>query len=346
MIYVLHGEDDFSQKEFLDNLRHEVGVPELLEANTSVLAGGELTLAQLRDVCGVVPFLAERRLVVVKGLLARFDSFRHRRRSKRRSSEQDGLEEWAEMAETLDHLPSTTDLVFLENMIRRGNPLLSNLASVAKVREYRPLAGDILEEWITKRVSASGGKIGKQAIRKLVDLVGGNLWVLSRELEKLAIYAGEVTIDEEMVEVLVAYSRETNVFRVVDAILGGYSSDAMRLVRLLRESGAEVSYVIAMLARQLRLILVLQDLLARKVPRGELGQRLGVAAEFAVRRTEEQARLYTEEQVFRMYGQLLSTDLAIKRGELGDQLALEMLVAQLSGEVKGRTVMSNRTGAH
>ncbi len=71
VIYVLHGEDDFSQKEFLDNLRDEVGVPELLEANTSVLAGGELTLGQLRDVCSVVPFLAERRLVVVKGLLAR-----------------------------------------------------------------------------------------------------------------------------------------------------------------------------------------------------------------------------------------------------------------------------------
>jgi len=346
VIYVLHGEDDFSQKEFLDNLRDEVGVPELLEANTSVLAGGELTLGQLRDVCGVVPFLAERRLVVVKGLLARFDSFRPRRRSRRSSSGQDGLEKWAELAETLGQLPPTTNLVFLECTIRRDNPLLSNLASVAKVREYRPLAGDILEEWITKRVSGSGGKIGKQAVRKLVDLVGGNLWVLSRELEKLAIYAGEVTIDEGMVEVLVAYSRETNVFRVVDAILGGYSSNAMRLVGLLRESGAEVSYVIAMLARQLRLILVLQELLARKVPRGELGQRLGVAAEFAVRRTEEQARLYTEEQVFRMYRQLLSTDLAIKRGELGDQLALEMLVAQLSGEVKGRTVMSNRTGVH
>jgi DNA polymerase-3 subunit delta len=346
VIYVLHGEDDFSQKEFLDNLRDEVGVPELLEANTSVLAGGELTLAQLRDVCAVVPFLAERRLVVVKGLLARFDSFRPRRRSRRSSSGQDGLEEWAELAETLGQLPSTTNLVFLEGTIRRDNSLLSNLASVAKVREYRPLAGDILEEWIAKRVSGSGGKIGKQAIRKLVDLVGGNLWVLSRELEKLDIYAGEVTINEGMVEVLVSYSRETNVFRVVDAILGGYSSNAMRLVGLLRESGAEVSYVIAMLARQLRFILVLQELLARKVPRGELRQRLGVAAEFAVRRTEEQARLYTEEQVFRMYRQLLSTDLTIKRGELGDQLALEMLVAQLSGEVKGRTVMSNRTGAH
>ncbi len=346
MIYVLHGEDDFSQKEFLDGLRDEVGVPELLEANTSVLAGAELTLGQLRDVCSVVPFLAERRLVVVERLLVRFDSFRPTRRSRRSASGQDGLEEWTEVAETLGQLPPTTNLVFMERTIRRDNPLLRSLASVAKVREYRPLTGDVLQGWITKRVAETGGSIGKQAVRKLVDLVGGNLWMLSGELEKLTIYAGENAIDEGMVEVVVAYSRETNVFRAVDAILGGHSSNAMRLVGSLRESGAEVSYVVTMLARQLRLILVLQELLAQRVPTGELGQRLGLTAEFAVRRTQEQARRYTQEQVVRMYRQLLITDLAIKRGELGDQLALEMLVAQLSEEAKGSTLVSNRTASH
>ena len=346
MIYVLHGDDGFSQKELLDDLRDEVGVPELLEANTSVLAGGELTLGQLRDVCGVVPFLAERRLVVVEGLLGRFDNFRVTRRSRRSSSGQDGLDQWTGLVETLGQLPPTTNLVFLEGTIRRDNPLLRHLEPVAQVRECRPLVGDALEGWITRRVSESGGSIGRQAVRKLVDLVGGNLWALSGELEKLTLYAGEKAIDEGMVEVLVAHSREASVFRAVDAIIGGHASNAMRLVGGLRESGADASYVISMLARQLRLILVLQELLARRVPKGELGQRLGVTAEFAVRRTEEQARRYNQEQVVRMYRQLLNTDLAIKRGELGDQLALEILVAQLSGEVKDRTVVSNRTGSH
>ena len=261
MIYVLHGVDDFSRKEFLDSLRNEIGVPELLEANTTVLSGGELTLAQLRDVSGVVPFLAERRLVVIEGLLARFDNSRPTRRSRRSSSGQDRLNEWVGLVETLGQLPPTTNLVFLESSIRKDNPILGNLASVADVREYRPLGGDALERWIIERVSNTGARIERQAVRKLVDLVGGNLWVLSGELEKLALYAESDVIDDKMVELLVSYSREANVFRAVDAIIGGRASDAMQLVGWLRESGGDASYVIAMLARQLRLVLVLQELL-------------------------------------------------------------------------------------
>ena len=83
MIYVLYGEDDFTRKAVLDDLRREVGASELLDANSTVLAGTALTLMQLQEVANVIPFLAERRLVIVDGLLGRFDGSRQRRRSGR-----------------------------------------------------------------------------------------------------------------------------------------------------------------------------------------------------------------------------------------------------------------------
>ena len=54
MIYVLYGEDDFTRKAVLDGLRREVGPSELLDANSTVLAGTVLTLMQLQEVESVL----------------------------------------------------------------------------------------------------------------------------------------------------------------------------------------------------------------------------------------------------------------------------------------------------
>ncbi|MFH1141726.1 MAG: DNA polymerase III subunit delta [Chloroflexota bacterium] len=337
MIYVICGEDDFSKTEFLEKLRQEIGSPELLEANTTVMAGPGLRLRHLQEVCSAVPFLAERRLVVVEGLLEQFDAGRAGGRDGRSAGAKGALEEWQQAPATLAHIPPTTILVFLEGGLRRDNFLLREWATFAQLREFPLLGGVALERWIRQRIADRGATATPQAVRRLVELVGGNLWVLSNEIEKLALYAGgEAPIDDEAVGQLVAYAREANIFRAVDSILQGRSAVAMRSVLGLRQSGADVSYVLTMLARQLRLILLAQELQAQRVPGAEMRGRLGLAADFAVRQVENQARRHSYERVAAMYRRLLETDLAIKRGELGEDLALETLVAELCASSQGR----------
>ena len=330
MIIVLHGEDDFSKRESLEGLRQDTGPPELLEANTTTLAGAGLSREHLQEVCSVVPFLAEHRLIIVDGLLGRLDDVRVDRRQGRSSRTKDALEEWQGLAETLAQLPASTILVFLEGVLRRDNALLKDMASIAQVQAFPPLSGEALEQWVRQRVAGVGATITNQAARRLMDLVGGNLWALSGEIEKLALYAGDKAIGEEAVALLVAHTRETSIFRAVDAILGGQPSSALQLISWLRQSGAEVSYIITMLARQLRLILLAHELLGQRLPRADLGRRMGLTVEFALRQTEAQARRHAPGRVVAMYRQLMETDLAIKRGELSEDLALETLVAGLS----------------
>jgi len=344
MIYVLHGEDEFSKGQFLEGLRREIGPPELLEANTTTLAGTGLNLQHLQEVCSVVPFMAEHRLIIVEGLLGQFDDVRADRRRRRSSSEKGGLEEWRGLVETLTQVPPSTTLAFVEGRLRPDNPLLRETASVAQVNEFPPLRGETLERWIRQRVTGAGATITPQAVRRLAQLVGGNLWALSGEIEKLALYSGEEPIDDEAVKSLVAHSREESIFRAVDAVLEGRSSVAIQLISQLRQSGAEVSYIITMLARQLRLVLLAHELRAQRVSRPELGQRLGLA-EFALRPTLEQARRHAPERVAAMYRRLLETDLAIKRGELGEELALETLVAELCQNARGQALRPTRTGS-
>jgi len=44
----------------------------MLATNTNILDGRQVTADELRAVCESAPFLSEKRLVIIKGLLERF----------------------------------------------------------------------------------------------------------------------------------------------------------------------------------------------------------------------------------------------------------------------------------
>src|SRR5438552_1098895 len=64
MFYLLHGEDEFTNREQLKKLRLQGD----FEYNQDTFNGAEVDLAIITATCNTLPFLAEQRLVVVEGL--------------------------------------------------------------------------------------------------------------------------------------------------------------------------------------------------------------------------------------------------------------------------------------
>src|SRR5437660_7786341 len=64
MFYLLHGDDEFTNREHLKKLRLQGN----FEYNQDTFNGGEVDLATITATCNTLPFLAEQRLVVVEGL--------------------------------------------------------------------------------------------------------------------------------------------------------------------------------------------------------------------------------------------------------------------------------------
>ena len=79
MLYLLYGLDEFSLKEALKEIKKELGDVSLLETNTNILDGQKISPGEMNMVVGAAPFLAEKRLVIVNGLLGRFQSRRYSR---------------------------------------------------------------------------------------------------------------------------------------------------------------------------------------------------------------------------------------------------------------------------
>ena len=82
-----------------------------------------------------------------------------------------------------------------------------------------------------------------------------------------------------------------------------------------------------MVERQLRLLALARDSMDRGLPQSELKGRLGTSSDFVVRKTSEQANRHSMPEIVWRYNRLLETDLAIKKGLLGPDLALELLAS-------------------
>ena len=152
---------------------------------------------------------------------------------------------------------------------------------------------------------------------------------MANEIDKLVLFTSGRRIEEEDVKRLVNYAQEASVFAMVDAILEFKAGIAEQLLQQLLQQGAAPAYLLVMLARQVRMIVQVKELRSRKKSEVEIQDRLGLASEFVLRKTLEQANRYSLARLKEVYHKLLEADLSIKTGKYDAELALSILIAEL-----------------
>jgi len=327
LLYVLFGEDDFSLRQSLEEIKKGIGDQTTLEANTTVLEGRQATLDQLRAVCEAAPFLAEKRLVIVYGLLERFGAKSKSSRNKRVVSVHQN--EYKSLSEYVGKIPDSTELVLIDSNIKNSNPLLNELSAKARVTSF-PLPGYAkLRQWIQRRVAEQGGSISSQAVDLLARFVGGNLWIMANEIDKLVLFASGRRIEEEDVRQIVSYAREANVFAMADAILESRAGVAEQLLGQLLQQGEAPVQLLFMLSRQVQRIVRAKELVNQGKSKTEIQSKLGLTFEFVLRKTLEQVGRHSMVRLKAMYHKLLEADLSIKTGKYDPELTLNILIAEL-----------------
>src|SRR5262245_176008 len=71
LIYVLYGTDRFTRDEQVRGLKRRMLAEPFGEYNLSILSGDDVGVRDVRAVADALPFMGDRRLVVVEGLLGR-----------------------------------------------------------------------------------------------------------------------------------------------------------------------------------------------------------------------------------------------------------------------------------
>jgi DNA polymerase-3 subunit delta len=328
LLHILIGADDYSIRQALIEIKKGIGDATALMTNTTVLDGLKVTPEQLHAACETVPFLAEKRLVIVEGLLERFQT-KAKTVKKKPSRQPEQAEEHITIAEAVKKLPPFTECVIIGGEIAAQNPLRRELETFTRIKLFPLLAKPQLSQWIERRVTGAGGSISQSAIATLVKFVGNDLWKMSGEVDKLTQLAAGRRIDEADVKNAVSDTQEANVFAMVDAVMESRTGAAQELLQQQFRDGAAPAQLLAMLARQLRIIFQVKEMRGRGMARAIIQTKLGLNAEFLLNKAWAQADKYSMDRLREVYHKLLEADIAIKTGKMDGEIALDILVAEL-----------------
>ncbi|MSP13341.1 MAG: DNA polymerase III subunit delta [Chloroflexi bacterium] len=342
MFYILHGDDEFSRSEALDELKHKMGDATMADLNTSVLDGRKLSLPDLIYACDSMPFLSERRLVIVDGLLTHLGRKRKgniedeaNTPSEAPSQERPADDFTKKLLDYLSHLPDTTRLVLIEReKLPARHPVLAYAQNNrnAYVKEYLLPVRARLTHWIQTQAKTKGGQIQPDAAELLGAYIGNDLRLLDQELEKLLMHSyPDARITAAEVRLLVPYVRESNIFEMVDALCARNGHMATRLLHGLIEDGESPQYLLTMIARQFRILIQMKELSQQGLPAESIRSQLGLHP-FVVEKGLAQTRQFTLDQLLQIHHRLLELDVSIKTGHTEAVLALDLLVGGLTGQ--------------
>jgi DNA polymerase-3 subunit delta len=222
--------------------------------------------------------------------------------------------------------------VLLGGRVKASNPLLRELASIAKTKFFPLLKQNQLGAWIERRVAAwgKGGGISRKAVDLMVRLVGSDLWTMANEINKLVLFTAGRAIEEADVRAVVSSVQDAGVFNMVDAIIESRVASAQQLLQQLFNQGMEPAHILVMLARQVRIIFQVKEMRDSGRSRGDIQSRLGLTSDFVLRKAWEQADRYSPARLKEVYHKLLDADIAIKTGKYGSpELVLDILIAEL-----------------
>lgn len=268
------------------------------DMNLEVL-DGHSNVKQIADAILASPFLAEKRLVVVK-------DFQNEQKAEAKK----------ELRDILDQLPDSTILILSESSSPdKRSTLYKFLINEATLKHFKKPEGPALSQWILARVKKYGGQMDLTLAHQLAATVGDNLWQLDNEIQKLCLHAAGQSISKESLETLVQGTLNLNIFEMTDRLARKDKAGTLKLFRQLHEQGQEAPYLFAMIVRQFRLMLEMKALHEQGVHPKSIASAMAVHP-FVVSKTLEHCRNFSELQLRSALTSLLDLDRRLKTGKL------------------------------
>ncbi len=351
--------DAFLQSRVLNALLDWTLDADARDFNLDTLEGEGASINDVLSLCGNLPFLSDRRVVIVNRA--------ERLENMHRTGSGDGEDAPTtkaknktgspakRLAEGIKNLPPTTVLILQRSPetpdpgARASTPRCIN-ANVDKALEgdgggliidCTVLAKDARTPVavIQNEAEARGIALDNDVAPFLIERCGHDIALLLNELEKCALRAGEGNfVTRAIVEEMTRRKMQDTIFNLTDALGDKQSAHAIGLMRELLETGEAAPQILAMLVRHLRQLLQartfldaglpldgstlrrLQPALAAQLPKDNLAAFLQ-NQNWAGKRFTTQARNFSVPQLQEALEAALEADLAMKgiEGDGGGQ---------------------------
>ena len=329
-LIILHGDDTFAMERAVNDLRGRVSDdPGMADLNTTNLDGRQASDEDIRTATGSLPFLAERRLVVLVHPFAKLAS-------------EEGRSHFVKM---LEGLPETTGLVLVVDdhwvyrsgdrdweVLKRDNWLMKWVGQKKQrvsVKDYLLPTLAEMPAWIRKEAERQGGKFTQTAALALAGHIGNEPAQASLEIAKLLTYVDFARpVEEEDVDELTVAGSQVDVFKMVEAMADGDAANALRMLHTLLEK-RESMELFSLVTRQFRQLVAVREILDEGGGEAQIGTELHLFSK-AVQNMTRQARRFSMEDLIGIYHRLVEMDEAAKTSQVPLEIALDTFIAELS----------------
>jgi DNA polymerase-3 subunit delta len=316
-LYLFYGEETFLIDDAVERIASTAVEPSNRDFNVEIIKGGETTYQEIINKAQTLPFIGERRVVIVKGI----DEMKAQ-----------GLER---LIEYCSNPSPSTCLVFAAAEIDKRSKLYNILSKSGVIVEFNHVNEKYAGVWITKKVKESGFQMNEDAKKYLLDIVGSRLQRLAMELEKIFTFKGNdrnITTDD--IKLLVEDTKIETIFTFTDSIGSKDIDGAFKLLSKMLNQGEAAIKIIGMIARQLRLILLTKTYREKGIPLSDLPSKAGFAP-FLLKGYLGQAEKYNVRELKESFFKIQEADIRLKSSDIPEKMILEKLVLDLCGSRLG-----------
>lgn len=339
--YVFVGDEVFFRKRCREAIVEHLVPPELRDFSLFEFDLAETDLAEILDRARTPSLMAPFQVFFVRGVKNLFG----------RGSNEDKLKAIADYCEdpnpnavlifVADHISIPADARRIELTDKeRYERIRETMGQYCAIVELARVEEGAAVRWVSEYCGAQGVKIDADAARELVDALGGDMMMISNELEKLILYTGDkkrITLAD--VETMVLAAKQRSLYELTDAISAKDRVRALQVLDAILTTGdgdeAAIGHLY-MLAKTFRQMLVILERNVRdqRMLWAALWQGFRVPP-FAADDIIKQARRYkSKRELTRAIRLVAKSDLELRSSPPSKRLVLEKLVLDLTAELK------------
>lgn len=321
--YLFVGEEEYLMNISIDILKRKYIDSSLETINYVKLEGKNCDLQILINACETLPFMSEKRIVLLKDISVFMENI--------------GKDLESDFYKYMDSLGDFLCLILMDNTksIKRNSKIYRYFNKNNKAVDFSKLAGKDLNRWIesilkkyNRQMSFSNISyfIEKSSYRsRNIDLT---LFDLENELLKVINHSKGKEISKEDIDLVLVKSIDTNIFELLDAINRSDGESAIKIFNDMYISNEPIQRIFYMITRQIRLMLSYKLYRNKGYSESKVQEKLEIK-NYEFSKISSQSNRFNISELEGIMDYLLEMDIKIKTTSNDDKLLIEMLLIKL-----------------
>jgi len=315
-IYFLCGEDSYSIEQAVEGIEKVVSPLLGSDFDREIFSAEKsIELTQILDQALSFPFGGDKKFIVLKNF--------------------EKLNDKKSLSGYVKSPAAFTVLVLIQNgTVSDGTKEPYNLLIDRKyLFEAKPVSGNELTNWFVQIAKKKNLDLPVDHAKAVIEVVGENKALLEMQLQKFLDYSqsGKILTIEELIK-LSSPTKEYTIFDFLGVLGSGDKAKSLEIGYNLIDSGVEMVFIVNMVAKFIMTVAQVLDLSRQRIGENE-GARLAGVSYYYYLNCKKATFFMTDDRLHNASKALLNADLAIKTTGADKKTVLQILIAEILGEV-------------